>query len=370
MDRRSFLMTTSSAAAAAATPLAAAADPTSASPCEPAVAAPAIHAGLRDVVLALPWRDTISGPGDQAMRLARRLEATLDRGWRIIPRHLADGGISAIAAGEADLYFGSECENAVRHPAFAFFSALPGAGTLNADHLSAWLHIGGGQDLWDDLAAEFDVKPLLAGHLGRWPGLWSAQPIESLADLAGQRIAVEGLARDVVHGLGAVPVRMPAEDMAEALRRGDIAAAEYGGALMSLALGLPRAARHLNGFGILEGGMALSLGIRRALWDSLGERDRAIVSAVVAEAREITFAELRAHEKPLRSLLRESLGVTFSPFPSDVAMAIDRVSEAVVADLDNIDATARRINRSYHAFRNAAWGLETGALEAGTLETS
>lgn len=368
MDRRSFLKTTGAAAATASAGHLAATEATAAAaPREAATAAlheaaspaaPAIVSGVRELLLAMPWRDAVSGPADLAARLARRIEAAFDGRWRITPQHHAHSGLEAVMIGEADLYFGTENHNLSFHPAFAFFAALPGAGTFNADDLVAWLTIGGGQELWDDLAADYNVKPFLAGHLGRWPGLWSTRPIDSLADLAGQRVAVQGLAREVMRGIGAEPVQIAAEDLADALRAGDIAAAEYGGPLTSLGLGLPGAAPHLNGFGILEGGIGLSLGLRRSLWDRLGTADRTILAAVAAEAAQLTIAEMRAHEKPMRSLIRDRFGTAFRPFPSDVAIAVDRIAEAVVAEAGSTDPTAQRINHSYHAFRNAAWGVE------------
>ena len=367
MDRRSFLKSTSAAAAAATTaataplaaaPVAEAASEDTATGTAGSNAAPAIASGRCELTLALPWRDATAGPADRAHRIARRLEAALDGRWRIVLRHRTEDGIAALAAETADLYLGTENDNLPYHPAFAFFAALPGAGTFNAEDLVAWLRVGGGQELWNELAAGFGVKPFLAGHLGRWPGLWSARPIDSLADLEGARIAVEGLARDVVRGVGGEPAAIAADDMAAALAAGDIAAAEYGGPLASLELGLPGVARHIAGFGINEGGIGLSLGIRHALWDRLGATDRLVVAAVLAEETQSALAELRAHEKLLRALIRDRHGVTFRPLPSDVAIALDRVAEAVVADAGSGDVMARRIDRSYHAFRNAAWGVE------------
>lgn len=359
MDRRSFLTTTSAAAAAAAATAAplAAADAV-------APAAPAIVSGSSELTLAMPWRDSVAGPADQAHRLCRRLETALAGRWRITPRHHDRAGLAPVMAAESDLYVATENHNISLHPAFAFFAALPGAGTFNADDLVAWLRIGGGQELWDDLGAEFGVKPLLVGHLGRWPGLWSTRPVTSLADLDGQRVAVQGLARDVMRGIGAEPVEIAADDLAAALRSGEVAAVEYGGPLTSLALGLPGAARHLNGFGVLEGGVGLSLGIRRSLWDRLGDAERATITAIAAEEAQTSIAEARAHEKPMRRLIRDSHGVAFQPLPADVSIAIDRVSEAVVAHVSGVDRTAERINHSYHAFRNAAWDIDAPPVRA------
>lgn len=358
MDRRSFLKSSSAAAAAASAVAVPAMATTSQSDVPFDAAAPAIISGSKELSLALPWRDCVSGPADQAHRLARRLESALDGRWRIETSTHAHGGLEAVMTAETDLYFGTENHNLSFHPAFAFFAGLPGTGVFNADDLVAWLRIGGGQEQWDDLAAEFNIKPFLAGHLGRWPGLWSMRPIQSLADLEGQRVAVEGLARDVMRGIGAEPVQVSADGLASALASGEITAAELGGPLTSLALRIPAVAKHLNGFGVLEGGIALSFGMRRSLWDRLGNTDRVVIGAVLAEEAQTSLAEMRAHEKPLRGMIRDMFGVTFAPLPADVSIAVDRVAEAVVAHAGSVDPTAQRINASYHAFRNAAWGLD------------
>lgn len=366
MDRRSFLKTTTAAAATAtavatataATPLPLPGAGPAADAGDLAPASPAIVSGVRELSMAMPWRDRVSGPADHAHRLARRLDIALDGRWRITPHYHAHGGLEAVMTATSDLYIGTENDNLSFHPAFAYFAGLPGAGVLNAHDLVAWLKVGGGQECWDELAAPFNVKPLLVGHLGRWPGLWTRMPIDSLADLADQPVALQGLARDVMRGLGARPVPVPADDLAAAMTAGEIVAAEFGGPLVSHAIGLPAAASHLHGFGILEGGIGLSLGIRKSLWDRLGQADQAVVAAVAADEAQTTIAEMRAHDHGLRSLFRSHFGIAFSPLPADVAIAAERVAEAVVADTGSIDRLARRINDSYHSFRDAAWGIQ------------
>ena len=78
-----------------------------------------------------------------------------------------------------------------------------------------------------------------------------------------------GLARDVVRGFGLEPAAIAAGDVAGAMTRGEVLAAELGGALTSHALGVTTAAPYRVGTSINRHGSALSLGMRRAFWDSL-----------------------------------------------------------------------------------------------------
>jgi len=38
---------------------------------------------------------------------------------------------------------------------------------FTADEMAAWIHFGGGQALWDELSAKFNIKPLLSTNTAR-----------------------------------------------------------------------------------------------------------------------------------------------------------------------------------------------------------
>ncbi len=222
MDRRDFLKTTGAAAVAAGT---AAGTPATADDADGIArpAAPAILSGVQDLTLASTSPTDLAGAG--AERLARRLEAATGGRFRIEVRR---------GSGDADLGFGSAHHSA--HAAFAFFAGLPFAQALDAAAMQTWLGAGGGQMLWDELAAAHGFKPLVAGHTGESAGVWAAARLERVSDLAGLRIAVTGIAGDVLATFGATPVEIcPARDQSRARRwphcRGRMAgAAGRGGA--------------------------------------------------------------------------------------------------------------------------------------------
>ena len=49
-------------------------------------------------------------------------------------------------------------------PAAQFFTAIPFG--LNAQEMNAWLHYGGGQELWEELYEPFNLIPLAGGNTG------------------------------------------------------------------------------------------------------------------------------------------------------------------------------------------------------------
>ena len=74
----------------------------------------------------------------------------------------------AVSSGVVDMYHSAEYYWERHSPAFSFFCAVPFGFT--ADEMAAWIHFGGGQELWDELSANYNIKPLLCGTTGAQMG--------------------------------------------------------------------------------------------------------------------------------------------------------------------------------------------------------
>lgn len=341
MHRRDFLRSTGGAAALAtgvATGTAIAATP--------ALAAPAVARAPNRLTLALPWPANVAGYADDGLRFARRIEAACDGDLLIEVRH-GDGD-------RADLMFGPAQARVALHPAFAYFAGLPGDTAFASAELDGWLMAGGGQELWDRLAAPHGFKPLLAGHTGPEPVLWSRTPIRTPEDVAGTRISVRGLAADVVRGLGGLAV---APDDARAqvmLASGDVDAMEWGSLVHASAIGLPsRLPFGLAGaFG--GAGSALSLDVDLAVWERMSPaRQMAVAAAASAEFR-AGVADIRATQAAVEDAVRARFGATIARPSPDFRAAVGRIAAAVVAHAAAFDAEAALINASHAAFRRHA----------------
>ncbi|HEX2840219.1 hypothetical protein [Hyphomicrobium sp.] len=358
MDRREFLITSGGAAVAATSAVAAHAT-------EPGEASQtARETGARVLRLSMPWADTPQGPADSVRRLVRRFEIMTEGRYRIEISSQAQD-----VAADADLVHGTAHDFAGLHPAFAYFAGLPGSSGLGAQDFAHWIAVGGGQMLWDDLAGQHGWKPLLVGHSGEAPPLWSRQAIGGLGDLAGQRISAPGLGADVARALGAEAIPVAPDDIAAAIQDGRIFAAETG-LLTALAGGVARSAHFATGTGLNGRGTALSLTVRLSVWESLPEHDRAILTAAAMEEYQASLAEGRAHEHVACRALAATFGITFAPWPSDVAEAIDRVAEATIAHVAGQDALAARIDQSYMAFRSALQGATPPKRVPGSVALS
>jgi TRAP-type mannitol/chloroaromatic compound transport system substrate-binding protein len=337
MDRRNFLRTTGAAAVAAGTAAAGAAE----APAGNAQAAPIIRSGARLLTLGSEWAPELAGFGPE--RLARRIETATDGRYRF---EIVSGNT------DADLAYGSASRHAKLHPAFAFFAGLPFAQGLGASAQHTWLAVGGGEMLWDELAAEHGFKPLLAGHTGASAGVWAGGRLETTADFAGATLHVVGLAADAVRALGATPVEVAPQELRSALAGGRIQAAEWLGPLVAAAPDLQPLAQRLYEPGFHRGGTVLSLALRKDLWETLGAADRAVFEACAAQEYHLSLADARAHaliagqiEAPLKWPVRLA-------WPDAVSEALDEALVEVVERIAASDPSARRVHDSYQAFRH------------------
>jgi len=334
MDRRTFLRTTTAVAATTTMVADSAAAP------EQQISAPAILHGLRELSFSSPWSRDVPVFGDMAADLEMRLGNALADRYRI----------GKGAQGESDLVFAPVDARVASEPGFAFFGAMPGTLGMQPHDLQAWLAVGGGQMLWDDLSAPHGWKPLLAGHSGSQPGLWANDPLESSRDLAGQAVAVSGLGRRVMQAMGATPREMAPVELASALSERRIVAAEWGNPLAALLLGLPHAASHLYRGGIHSAGTAFALHVRAPLWESLGASDRAILEGVAATMFALSTAEARAHRGLAIDSAAQGSSLVISDLPEAIAASINRAARDVVADVASRSVDNTRIYDSYVAF--------------------
>src|SRR5262245_22445192 len=126
--------------------------------------APAIAQGIRQLKMVTDWPAGSPGLQSSAERLAQRIGAAT--GGRLNIEVFPGGALvrpfetfDAVGAGVADMYHSFEAYFEKKSPAFNCFAAVPFGFT--AAELFAWVQYGGGQELWDALSGQFNIKPFL-----------------------------------------------------------------------------------------------------------------------------------------------------------------------------------------------------------------
>ena len=127
-------------------------------------------------------------------------------------------------------------------PAAQFFTTLPFG--LNAQERNAWLHFGGGLELWEKAYEPFNLIPMAGGNTGVQMGGWFNKEINTTEDLKGIRIRMPGLAGEVFTRAGGEAVLMPGSEIFTNLQTGVIDAAEWIGPYNDLTFGFHQVAKY------------------------------------------------------------------------------------------------------------------------------
>ncbi len=337
MDRRDFLKTTGGLAAVAA------------GCASTAAAMPAVPAGAgrlqRRLTVAMPWTANHAGYADDALRLAIRIQTALGNGTAIDMR--PDTGA------RADITIAPVCADTALHSAFAYFGGLPGSQALTPIELEGWLAASGGQDLWDDLAAPHGFKPLLAGHTGSGPILWSKSPVSAPEDLAGLKVVARGLDRDVLRALGAIPVLGDEQALESALTGPEVSAVIWGSPVHASAVGIP--ARFPFGLaGALgQSGGALAVKVHLAVWESFTPAEQSAIQAALRAEFRAALADADTTRPAVEHAIAAHDGADIKIPNATFSAAVSRIAAAVVAHTAAQDSIASRIDRSYSAFLRA-----------------
>lgn len=324
------------------------------------LAAPAVHAQPRhDWKLVTSWPKDSPGPGITARRLAERIETlsggririTLYAAGELVPAFQV---LDAVGAGTAELGHSAAVFWQGKHPASAFFMAVP-FGLMPLEHM-AWIYHGGGQALWDELYARFDAKPFMAGNTGISMGGWFRHEITGLDDIKGLKYRMPGLGGEVLRRLGGTPVTIPPGETLAALQAGTIDGAEFAAPWNDLALGFYKVAPYYYWPGWHEANGTGECLVNRRLWEELPAELQAVVEHACAAENAIALAEAEWHNAAALAQLVDEHGVKLRPFPDAVLAAMRDTAGPVLAELAGEDELTGRIHRSYETARRRAIG--------------
>ena len=332
MERRKFL--TGAALGTAATALAA-----------PAVAAS--HAKTMTIVST--WPRDFPGLGVSAQRLAARI-TELSEGAIQTEYFAARERVGAldvfdeVSSGNSQAYIGADYYWMGKHPALAYFTAVPFGMTFT--EINAWIRYGGGRALWDKVQDQFGLYGLPAGNTGTQAGGWFNKEIESGDDFKGLKMRIPGLGGQVLAKLGAATVSLPGGQIYENLVSGTIDATEWVGPYNDYFMKFYEAAKYYYTGGMHEPGAQLSLTMNKSWWSTLSDTERSIITAAAREENGNQFFETMALNGEYLQKLVEEHGVEVRSFNDDVWDAMAEASEEVFGEIASYDALAEEVNNA------------------------
>jgi TRAP-type mannitol/chloroaromatic compound transport system substrate-binding protein len=338
------------------------------------LSAPAIAQGIKEFKLVSAYPKDLPGSGTSPERLAQSIAAMSDGHLKVtvypagsLVRDLEV--FDAVSAGAADMYFTDEKYFQDKAPALNFFSTVPYG--LTTDEFHAWILFGGGQALWDEVDAQFNIKALMLQNSGVQMGGWFNKEINSPEDFKGLRYRMPELGAEVLRRMGATVVLTSAGDIADALKSGAIDAAEFIGPWTDIWLGLNKVVDYYYYPGFHEPGFNASLGINKKLWDGLTSSERALIEAAAQAEVTRSLAEFNAENIKSLKLLRADKRIKILRFNDELIKVFGKLSKEVLADTAAKDPLTRKVYDSYMTFLTGVmdWGelSETGYRDTRRL---
>ena len=315
-----------------------------------AVSAPAIAQNRIEITMVSTWPRDFPGLGTGAQRFADSLAAMTD--GRIKVNYFAAGervkafdSFDEVASGNAQMYHAADYYWKGKHPGFAYFTGVPFGMTYT--EINAWMRFGGGQELHDELAAEYGLKPLPCGNTGVQMGGWFRKEIRSAADFKGLKMRMPGLGGDVIAKLGASSVTLPGGQIYENLVSGAIDATEWVGPWNDSFLKFYEAAKYYYYPGMHEPGSQLTVGVNKKFWDGLSKTDQNIISAAAEMENSIMMSEYNAKNGAALASLIKDQGVKLKSFSDDTYDAFGDAAAEVYAEVVQHSPLAKKIHESF-----------------------
>lgn len=318
------------------------------------LAAPAVHAQpvvrWRLATAFHPALDAIMGGTEQ---FARQLGLLSGGRFQVIVLPTEEPVLSldlleALQQGEIDALHAVPTHFVSTDECFALDSAIPFG--LNSRQMNAWMLEGNGIRLLRDFYASHQIVNFPMGNTGAQMGGWFRRELQSLADLDGLRMQIGGLGGRVLQSLGVAAQQLAAGEVAGALERGMLDAAEWVGPHDDRRLGLNRVTRHYYYPGWWEGGAQLSLYCNAKAWRNLPSDCKSMVEL----ASQAAHAAIQARYDVLNPQALKQLvaaGARIKPFPRPVVDAAFKASNALYSDLSRRNPVWRRIYSDFAAFR-------------------
>lgn len=312
---------------------------------------PAIAQGKVEWRMVTTWPKNFPGFGASANRIAERINQMSD--GRMTVKVYSAGelvpaleALDAVMRGSAEMSHGASYYWQGKSKALNFFTGVPFG--MTAPEISAWMRYMGGQELFDEVYAQFGIKAFLSGQTGCQAGGWFRKEIKSVADIKGIKFRTPGLGGEVWRRLGATVVNLPGGEIFQALQSGALDAAEFVSPMTDLALGFHQVTKNYYFPSFIEPGLATELACNKEKLMALPKDLQRIVEFACQADYDQTFAEFQARNATALETLVNKHGVQIKKFPEDVMKAGGAEAGKLLVEMrDGGDVLTKKVVESY-----------------------
>ena len=314
------------------------------------VAAPAISQGRQEIVMVSSWARDMPALGTNAQVFAQRLTDATD--GRLNVQYFAGGervgafaAFDEVASGNAHIYHSATYYWKGKHPGLNYFSSVPFG--MIVPEFEGWIRWLGGQELFDELTAEFGIKGILGGNTGVQMGGWFRKEINSVDDMQGLKFRMPGLGGDVLAKIGASPVSLPGSQIYENLISGAIDGTEWATPFMDSSMKFWEVAKYYYYPGLHEPGTALTFGMNKSWWDGLPKSDQTLIEGLCHQTNFDLYTESTAKSGEWLQKFITEQGVELRKFNEDIIDAFGEATLEVFEEVRQHSPLAKKIDDSF-----------------------
>jgi TRAP-type mannitol/chloroaromatic compound transport system substrate-binding protein len=283
------------------------------------------------------WIETMSGG---------KMKIQVYGGGELVP---ALEVFDAVSQGVAEMGHGGPYYWAGKAPAAQFFSCIPFG--MNTQQFNAWMYDGGGYELWEELYAQFNLKPFLCGNTGGQMGGWFNKEINSVTDLRGLKIRMPGLGGKVITKAGATSILSPAGELYTNLERGVIDALEWIGPYHDYLMGFHEIAKYYYYPGWHEPTASLELTVNKNAFDQLPDYLKKIIEIGCAAVNVRMLSSFEAKNTEYYFKIKKEKKVQLRKYSDDILTTLRKFRDEVIDEIISSDPISKKTYESAAKFK-------------------
>jgi TRAP-type mannitol/chloroaromatic compound transport system substrate-binding protein len=270
--------------------------------------------------------------------------------------------LDAVDSGVLDGAHGSLAYGASKNSAMALWGSGPALG-MSPNMVLAWHTYGGGRELLQEIyrSLNLEVESFVYGPMPTQPLGWFKAPITAPEDLRGLRFRTVGLSIDMFTEMGAIVHALPAAEIAAAMDRGLLDAAEFNNPTSDRILGLTDVAKVCMLRSFHQSAENFEVLFNRRVFEQLTPDLKAIVGyAVQAASADMSWKAIDRYSSDYQHMTRRQ-GVRFERTPDSVLQAQLDAWDVVTERKSRLNPMFRRVQESMRAFAERAtnWHVAT-----------
>ncbi len=195
-----------------------------------------------------------------------------------------------------------------KNKAASLFGTGPVFGA-NASQILAWIHFGGGKELYQELVQDvlklnlvgFFAMPMPTQPLG-----WFKKHIKTADEMKGLKYRTVGLATDIMQGMGLKVTQLPGGEIVPALERGVIEAFEFNNPTADRQFGAQDVSKHYHMGSYHQAAEFFEIIFNKTTYESLPKEHQAILEYAAEAANTANYGwAMDQYSKDLQTLIHK-----------------------------------------------------------------